>query len=302
MEKETTRSLADFMSSIKVEDILTKQGNAKKDISSSGDLSNLISGLQSNPPKDEISLADFLGKVEKSLENQPSYCLPCSPSSSSGQSDGDEEDVVEEGDDVEEDPEQIVESNKNGRRSNEDLKFDALLAPFADICFNLAVPCTSRCHLNKNCTNISMSLIFEERQRFFNPVGQPAPNDREKASRTLDYFDHKMRKDQKGNLTFYIGENKLCLAGFARVIGLTNSPDISKAPGQFRRLLAGCLNGVDKLQLLADQKIKLDSNDKFTEIRIGRAHALKSQKGLNIVLRCVVLPYKSWRDLGIHTS
>jgi hypothetical protein len=147
-----------------------------------------------------------------------------------------------------------------------------------------------------------MSLIFEERQRFFNPVGQPAPNDREKASRTLDYFDHKMRKDQKGNLTFYIGENKLCLAGFARVIGLTNSPDISKAPGQFRRLLAGCLNGVDKLQLLADQKIKLDSNDKFTEIRIGRAHALKSQKGLNIVLRCVVLPYKSWRDLGIHTS
>ncbi len=146
------------MSSIKVEDILTKQENAKKDISSSGDLSNLISGLQSNPPKDEISLSDFLEKFEKSLENQPVYCLPCSPSCSSGQSDFEEEDVVEEGDDVEEDPAQTVESNKN-----EDLKFDALLAPFADICFNLAVPCTSRCHLNKNCTNISINLIFEER-------------------------------------------------------------------------------------------------------------------------------------------
>ncbi len=153
-----------------------------------------------------------------------------------------------------------------------------------------------------------MHLIFEERQKFFNPIGEPAPSDREKASRTLELFDHKMRRDLKDNVVFYIGEYKLCLAGFARIIGITNSPDISKAPGQFRRLLNGHLNGIDKLQLLANQKIKLDADEKFTEIRgfqeafisdiaMYFSDSLPTVKSLEASKETKQLPYKHVKDL-----
>lgn len=64
-----------------------------------------------------------------------------------------------------------------------------------------------------------------------------------------------------------MGEKKLCAAGFARTVGLLHTPDISKAPGQYRRLINGHLRGVDKLALLANAKIKLDKEDKFTSIK-----------------------------------
>jgi hypothetical protein len=308
-ERRKERSLTDFMSSIKVDDILAQQNIKNGNLTSRGS-SILLTELQSNPPKDTKSLTDFMNRVGRSLEIQPSYCLPCSPSTSEqlecneeDYSDDEEDDVEEEEGDSEE-----IKSNKNGRRSNEDLKFDALLASFADICFNLSVPCTSKCHLEKKCTNIPMILIFQERQKFFNPIGQPAPSDSEKASRILEFFDHNMRRDNKDNLCFNIGEHKLCLAGFARVIGITTSPDISKSPGQFRRLLSGYLNGIDKLQLLANKKIKLDAEDKFTEIRgfqeafisdiaMFFSDSLPTVKSLEASKETKQLPYKHVKDL-----
>ena len=322
------RSLADFMSSIKVEDIMVTSANKKsnredektKQLFPASKAPPILSEIQSNPPQNTASLLDFLNKVGKELIEEDTYCLPCTSSaaersassSEQGNDDGnDAESDDEDADAVEEDEDdggEAVDSKMQGRRNNQDLKFDALLAPFADICSNLAIPCSKRCHFQKKCTNINMSVIFQERIKFFNPISEPAPSDREKASKILAFFENQMRRDANDNLCFNIAEHKLCLAGFARVIGITNSPDISKAPGQFRRLLNGHLNGTDKLQLLANQKIKLDAVEKFTEIRgfqeafisdiaMFFSDSLPTVKSLNASKETKQLPYKHVKDL-----
>ena len=309
-----------FYDRTKIEDIIAK--NASRASSSEP----LLAEIQRNPPKDSSSLIDFMNKVETELgmssaiEEEVKFCSPCRLSkhrdderleneSVDGVDCEDEDESVEDDDCDDEEIETGGASNKRGRRSNEDLKYDALLAPFADICANLAVSCSAKCCFKRTCTQtIPMQVIFSERIKFFNPIGEPAPNDREKAAKTLDYFEHQMRRDHKENLSFKIGEHNLCLAGFARVIGFMSSTDISKAPGQFRRLLCGQLNGVDKLQLLADKTIKLDSKDKFTEIKgfqeafisdiaMYFSDTLPTVKSLNASTETKQLPYKYVKDL-----
>ena len=84
----------------------------------------------------------------------------------------------------------------------------------------------------------------------------------------MDILQNRSRKDKSGNLIFTVENSKsICAAAYARVLGLLHTPDISKAPGQYRRLISGHLDGMDKLALLANAKIKLDKEDKFTSMK-----------------------------------
>ena len=142
------------------------------------------------------------------------------------------------------------------------------MAPFFEVAKSLATTCNSTCCLNKRCTtNIRIDQVLEARKEFFGTVGQPAPTDKEKAAKIVELLNKQSRKDDAGNLIFNVDKNKLCTTAFARVTGLTSSPDISEAPGQFRRLVNEHLNGKTQLEMLASAKIKLDKDEKFTVMK-----------------------------------
>ena len=136
--------------------------------------------------------------------------------------------------------------------------------PFFDVSTSLAQPCNLSCCLDKRCTQLKLMTIMEQRIKFFNAPSEPAPTDHEKVAWIFNHLKNETYNDAEGNLVFKIGKHKLCAAGFARVIGISSSPEISKAPGQYRRLINGYLQGQDELHLLANSKIKLDRGEKFT--------------------------------------
>ena len=124
----------------------------------------------------------------------------------------------------------------------------------------------------------------------------------------VEILNTKTNKDCNENLIFNIDKHQFCTAGFARVIGLSNSVDISEAPGQFRRLINEHLSGKSSLEMLATAKIKLDKNQKFTVMKgfieafiTGLAKyysdSLPSTKSEKALTEAKQLPYRFINDM-----
>jgi hypothetical protein len=60
---------------------------------------------------------------------------------------------------------------------------------------------------------------------------------------------------------------RVCTAAFLRIIGLSHELEVSKAPGQFLRLSKGVFSGKSEAELRAEEKIKLDSKEKFSMVK-----------------------------------
>ncbi len=153
-----------------------------------------------------------------------------------------------------------------------------------------------------------MHIVLEERTKFYNPIGESAPSESEKAERILKNLQERSRKDLNNYLYFGIGDYKLCPAAFVRVIGLSNSVDISRAPGQFRRLMQGHLAGHTSSELLAKSSLKLDKDEKFTcmkgfqeafitDLAEFFSDSLPTVKSDNAPTDTKQLPYKSVNDV-----
>ena len=142
------------------------------------------------------------------------------------------------------------------------------MTSFVDVANSLGRPCNSNCFLDRSCAaKIPLQAVLEERVQFFNPIGVPAPTEKEKAEKILKFLLEKSERDLKSNLCFRIDKYGVCPAGFLRVLGLSSSLDLSRAPGQFRRLMQGHLAGLTPAELLESKHIKLDREEKFTEIK-----------------------------------
>jgi hypothetical protein len=100
-----------------------------------------------------------------------------------------------------------------------------------------------------------MKEFFDLRLKLWNDVHDPAPLDKMRAQRLLE-FVRKASHDASGNLIFTVGDIKVCEGAFLRLIGLTKSKNISEAPGQWQRLKKDFRT--DGTNALSDEKISLD--------------------------------------------
>ena len=58
------------------------------------------------------------------------------------------------------------------------------MTSFADVANSLALPCNSNCPLDKKCAiKIPLQTVLEQRLAFFNPIGKPAPSEKDKAEK-----------------------------------------------------------------------------------------------------------------------
>ena len=72
------------------------------------------------------------------------------------------------------------------------------------------------------------------------------------------------KKDDDNNLTFVVDNHNVCTSAFLRLLGATSSADMTKAPGQWTRLIKGFINKSSDDTLLSKDSIKLDSEQEFT--------------------------------------
>jgi hypothetical protein len=266
--------LSSFLSSIKIEDILASPP-------STSDSATVIK-LKTNPPKSSSDLSNFLSTISldytgcsSSAENQkispPFDSDSDSDSDSDASSDDEEDDDSEDSEDSEDDTSNTATVTNTGRRSSSELlKNEALLTPFLDVANSLCLPCNTNCCFSGDCTiNIPINVVLSERVNFFRPMGQPAPSDTERRVTISRILKKQFVKDNVGNDHYFKLDDgrMLCPASFVRLIGLSNSPDISKAPGQFLRLMKACIIDEDELEMLANGKIKLTADEKFLPIR-----------------------------------
>ena len=109
-------------------------------------------------------------------------------------------------------------------------------------------------------------------------------------------------------MSFNLYGHKICAAGLVRIIGLSNSVDISRAPGQFRRLLQGHLAGKTAAELLSKDSIQLDKGEKFTIIKGFQeacvtdlaeyySDTLPTVKSESASTETKQLPYRSMKDV-----
>jgi hypothetical protein len=159
-------------------------------------------------------------------------------------------------------------SNRAGRASAYDLKNDALNIELAVALQMLSEPCNSTCHLGKKCTlDVSCKELLDERVSFFGSYGTPGPNDRERAKKIWTILQTRTSADSSGKLSFHMNNRRVCPAAFLRVNGLIVSNEVSKAPGQFLRLMKAKIENKSEAEVLAAEKIKLDIGEKFTTQR-----------------------------------
>jgi len=281
-------SLTNLLARVKVKDI-TKAPPSPHDL----DIVNAI--RKNDPPQTHSSVSALLSQVDAELATKIKAVNPPDESDSESSSNYDDESIRDENSDksnsdsedtdfneeaktkkymssddegVEGEGDEIPKQVKAGRRGNDDLRTEALTSPFMDVANLLSIPCNSNCCSDRKCTKkLPMHTILKERLNFFNPIDQPAPSEKEKAEKVLKLLSEKSQKEPKNTLSFNLHGNKVCAAGLVRIIGLSNSVDISRAPGQFRRLMHGYLAGKTAVELLSSDSIKLDKGEKFTVIK-----------------------------------
>ena len=161
---------------------------------------------------------------------------------------------------------------KSGRKSAEDGKTSAFKSPFMDVLEAIAQPCNHLCPLSGYCTKrISATSIFELRNKYFHEGDQPAPKDKERAKLIMGHLQ-KARKNQDGHLIFTIDNQEVCTPAYLRLLGVTSSPDFTKSPRQWQRLMKGFLASENSEYLLSEEDLKADAAYEFTEKR-GHATA-----------------------------
>jgi len=278
--------------------------------------SDHVRRLKQDPPQNSDEFNDFLNslpggdtQIDVDISDEEHKAIIAE---SENDSDIGSDDETDEDEQQSEDEEDVQPTKKTGgRRGGDDLKNDAFKKPFMGTLASLLAPCNNTCTLGKACTKqVPMDLCFEARQNFFGPLGKPGPGDRDRAAKIMDILKNDSRRDHNDNISFKLNKYRLCTAGYLRIIGLSDSPDLGKAPGQFRRLLTGFLRGADDLELLATEKIKLDAKDRYSAARgmqIAFINMLgtyfsdsipvaKYQKG-NAMVDIRQLPYKHLTDV-----
>jgi hypothetical protein len=155
-------------------------------------------------------------------------------------------------------------SSLGGRKSAEDGKNFAFNTPIMEALSDIYQPCNHLCHLSGFCTKpISGSAILDLRNKYFRIAGKDAPKDKERGQLIMEYIRN-AKKDDDGNLSFIVDNHKVCTPAFLRLLGVTSSSDMTKAPGQWTRLIKGFLNKDSDKALLSAADIKIDSEDEFT--------------------------------------
>jgi hypothetical protein len=151
-----------------------------------------------------------------------------------------------------------------GRRSAEDGKCFAFQTPVMEALSDIYQPCNQLCHLNGFCTKpISGNAILELRKKYFRGPGKEAPKDKERALLIMDFIRN-TKCDDGNNLTFVIDGYNVCTPAFLRILGVSSSTDMTKAPGQWTRLIKGFINKSGDDALLSKDAMKLDSEEEFT--------------------------------------
>jgi hypothetical protein len=201
------------------------------------------------------------------------------------------------------------------RSSCDELKAKALNCPTIDSLELMCTPCNRTCRLDsKCCSKLSFQQLFDERVGFWGSKNDPAPTDKMRASKLLDIIQKRSHSlsgsTDAVDLVIRIDNITVCAAAYARILGLSNSVDLKDAPGQYRRLIIGHISGKTDLDLLAEDKVKLDRGERFTvmkglqkgfityiaEFYADTLPAAKSKEGAGHV-NIRVVPYRTVRDL-----
>jgi hypothetical protein len=129
------------------------------------------------------------------------------------------------------------EKQYGGRKSADDGKSVAFHTPVMRALGYVYQPCNSLCYLNGYCTkNISGKSIVDLRNQYFQPEGVDAPKDKERSVLILNYLK-RAKHDTDGNIIFKVDEQEVCVSAFLRILGVSTSADLTKAPGQWLRLI-----------------------------------------------------------------
>ena len=158
--------------------------------------------------------------------------------------------------------------NRSGRSSAKELKSRAFNEPLMCELSQLMKPCNKHCLLGRKCLEpIPVSELFRIRKELWNDIDAPAPLDKERGKRLLDYLTGS-KTDANGNLTFLLESSHLvCEGAFLRLLGtLPNSTNPSDTAPLWSRLKAEFKSG-DPASLFTKEKMKLDQKDTFTQLK-----------------------------------
>ena len=129
------------------------------------------------------------------------------------------------------------ESKAGGRKSADDGKSVAFDTPVMKALGYVYQPCNNLCYLNGWCTkNISGKSIVDLRNMYYRPEGENAPKDKERSALILKFLK-RAKKDADGNIIFKVDDQEVCVSAYLRILGVSTSADLTKAPGQWLRLI-----------------------------------------------------------------
>lgn len=162
-----------------------------------------------------------------------------------------------------ENSERISSSSSMGRKSAEDGKNTAFKTPIMEALNSIYQPCNHLCYLNGFCTKpISGKAVMDLRNKYFFEEGIEAPKDKERGEIIMQYL-RTARKDRDDNLIFVVDGHDVCTPSFLRILGVSSSPDITKAPGQWNRLIKGFLSHNSE-NLLSDKDLHIDAESDYS--------------------------------------
>jgi hypothetical protein len=174
--------------------------------------------------------------------------------------------------DEEDEEDELLTSDKGGRKSAEDGKNTAFKMPIIEALNAISQPCNHLCPLSGYCTKtISARAICDIRKLYFLDEGEAAPKDKERAQIIMGYLK-KARKDNDDNIIFLVDNQEVCTPSFLRILGVTTSTEMTKAPGQWQRLIKGYLKSENDEYLLTEADLKKDNAGEFIRKR-GHATA-----------------------------
>ena len=154
--------------------------------------------------------------------------------------------------------------NKQGKRkSAEDVKKTAFDLPIMQALGYIYQPCNQLCYLSGFCCrNISGKSILDLRNQYFRPEGKDAPKDKERGALIMKYL-REAKKDKDNNIIFNIDGQDVCVPAFLRILGVSTSADITKAPGQWSRIIKEFLDEGNKTDdtLLNAEDLELNPDD-----------------------------------------
>ena len=148
------------------------------------------------------------------------------------------------------------------RASADDTKNKAFYGPILPSLDTVYQRCNRDCCLSGFCTeNIPGKSITSLRRMFYGEEGEDAPKDKARAKLILGLL-RKSRKSDCGQLVFNVDGHEVCAPAFLRLLGVMNSCDMTKAPGQWQRLMNAHLRGdsdKDDEHLVSAEELNLDS-------------------------------------------